>query len=132
MDEIEGFKKEMADGKNPRDIKFLLAKEIVARFHTEQAGEDAQQAFIARFQKGALPDEIEEHVLEATEEGLPIANAMKGAGLVASTSDGMRMLKQGAVKIDGEKVTDKSLRLMPGSSQIVQVGKRRIGKIEVR
>ncbi len=131
MDEIETFKKEMAEGKNPRDIKFLLAKEIVARFHNEQAGEDAQQAFVQRFQKGALPDDIPEVVLTVEDDSIPIANALKDAGLVSSTSDAYRMLKQGAVKIDGEKVSDKGITFAAGSSQVVQVGKRRVAKITV-
>ncbi len=132
LGEIEAFKNEIAAGKNPRDIKFLLAKELVARFHNEQAAEDAQQAFVQRFQKGALPDEIEEVVLSSDESGLPIANAMKDSGLVKSTSEAMRMLKQGAVKIDGEKVTDKGIVLRSGSSQIIQVGKRRIAKVTLQ
>ena len=131
MAEIESFKKEMAEGKNPRDIKFLLAKEIVARFHNEQAGEDAQQAFVQRFQKGALPDDIPEVMLTFEGDSIPIANALKDAGLVSSTSDAYRMLKQGAVKIDGEKVSDKGITFAAGSSQVVQVGKRRIAIIKI-
>jgi len=131
LSEIEGFKADIAGGANPRDIKFLLAKELVARFHNEQAADDAQDAFVQRFQKGALPDDIPEYVLTASADGLPIANAMKDAGLVNSTSDAMRMLKQGAVKIDGEKVSDKSIVFASGTTQIVQVGKRRIGKIKI-
>ena len=131
MAEIETFKKEMAEGKNPRDIKFLLAKEIVTRFHSEQAGEDAQQAFVQRFQKGALPDDIPEVTLTIEGDSIPIANALKDAGLVSSTSDAHRMLKQGAVKIDGQKVSDKSITFSAGSSQIVQVGKRRIATIKI-
>ena len=131
MAEIETFKKEMAEGKNPRDIKFLLAKEIVTRFHSEQAGEDAQQAFVQRFQKGALPDDIPEVTLTLEGDSIPIANALKDAGLVSSTSDAHRMLKQGAVKIDGQKVSDKSITFSAGSSQIVQVGKRRIATIKI-
>lgn len=130
LSEIEGFKKDIANGTNPRDIKFLLAQELVARFHSAQAAEDAQQAFIARFQKGALPEDIPECNLAAP-DGMPIANAVKEAGLVASTSEALRMLKQGAVKVDGEKVQDKKLVFALGSSQVVQVGKRRIAKIVI-
>ena len=119
-------------GENPRDIKIRFACEIVARFHDAAAADSAHQAFIQRFQKGLLPDVIPESDLIAVEaDGIPIANALKEAGLVGTTSEAYRMIKQGAVKIDGEKVADKALRLASGFSQVVQVGKRRIAKITV-
>lgn len=127
-DDINGLKKAAAEGKNPRDIKFELAEEIITRFHDKQAAQAAQAAFIARFQKGQLPDEIPEKTLHI-DAPLAIANVMKNVGLVPSTSEGMRMIKQGAVKIDGEKINDKNLQLAKGFDGIIQVGKRRIAKV---
>ena len=131
MSEISGFRKEIEDGKNPRDIKFLLAAEIVERFHTREDAARAQENFISRFQKGALPEDIEEKILAAGDKGIPLANAMREAGLTSSTSESRRMIKQGAVKIDGERVSDESLFLAAGTRQVVQVGKRRIARIQV-
>ncbi len=127
--EIEQFRKDVAEGKNPRDVKFELAVEIVARFHDQQAAQAAKQAFIERFQKGNLPDEIPAVTLNADGEGLAIANLLKQANLVGSTSDAIRMIKQGAVKIDGEKVSNTKQVIEKGSDQIYQVGKRRIARI---
>jgi tyrosyl-tRNA synthetase len=129
MSEIEGFKQEMAEGKNPRDIKFLLGEEIVARFHSEAEATQARENFIARFQKGALPDDIPEVELTSEEGQMPIANILKEAGLVSSTSEAFRMIKQGAVKIDGERVEDKGLIISRGHKHIYQVGKRRFASI---
>lgn len=131
MSEIEQFRQNVAAGANPRDIKFKLGEEIVARFHDQEAAEKARENFIARFRKGAMPDNIEEVIVTAPEGELAIANVLKEAGLVASTSDGMRMLKQGAVKIDGERVEDRSLRLPVGTQCICQVGKRRFARVTV-
>ncbi|MDO6462260.1 tyrosine--tRNA ligase [Granulosicoccaceae sp. 1_MG-2023] len=129
MDEIATFRERIAGGENPRDIKFLLGQEIVARFHSRSAAEQAQHNFIERFRKGALPDDIPEHTLTAADGELPIANLLKEAGLVASTSEAIRMVKQGAVKIDGEKVDDPQLKLAAGSAAVYQVGKRRFAKV---
>lgn len=131
LPEIEGFKKEIAEGKNPRDIKFLLGKEIVARFHSEQDAENAEANFIKRFQKGAMPDDMPEIQLQAEENGLGIANVLKEAGLTKSTSDAIRMVKQGAVKIDGERVSDTKQIINSGTSQVLQVGKRRFARVTV-
>ena len=131
MSEIAGFRKEIEAGKNPRDIKFLLAAEIVERFHNKQDAVKAQENFISRFQKGALPEDIEEKILEVGDKGIPLANVMREAGLTSSTSESRRMIKQGAVKIDGERVSDESLSLAAGTKQVVQVGKRRIARIRV-
>ena len=130
-DEIAGFKQAIEDGKNPRDIKFLLADEIVSRFHSAPAAASAQQAFIARFQKGALPDDIKEVELSADEGSLAIANVLKNAGLVNSTSDGMRMIKQGAVRIDSERIEDPRLQIKRDTEHVYQVGKRRFAKIKI-
>jgi tyrosyl-tRNA synthetase len=129
MSEIEGFKQEIADGKNPRDIKFLLGEELVARFHSQVEARNAREQFVARFQKGAMPDEIDEKSISAPEGEIGIANLLKEAGLTPSTSEAMRMIKQGAVKIDGERVEDSRMRLAAGSSHVYQVGKRRFAKV---
>ena len=128
LEEIAGFKQDIENGTNPRDIKITLAKEIIARFHDDAAAEAAHQEFINRFQKGAIPDDIETVTLEAG-EGLAIANLLKDAGLVGSTSDGMRMIKQGAVKIDGEKAEDNRQVFNAGFEAVVQVGKRKFAKV---
>ncbi|GGI95497.1 tyrosine--tRNA ligase [Shewanella hanedai] len=128
LSEIEQFKLDVEQGTNPRDIKIALAKEIIARFHDEDAAEGAHQEFINRFQKGAIPDDIEEVEIVAG-EGIAIANLLKEAGLVNSTSDGMRMIKQGAAKIDGAKIEDTRLQLTAGTTGVFQVGKRKFAKI---
>lgn len=129
MTEIESYKQEMEAGKNPRDIKFILAEELVDRFHEMGAGKAAMDEFISRFQKGAMPDDIEEKNVPVSDEGLAIGNLLKEAGLVASTSEAMRMIKQGAVKIDGEKISDSKMVVVQNSVHIYQVGKRRFAKV---
>lgn len=132
MDEINGFRQQISDGANPRDIKFLLAEEIIERFHDLASAKKARETFIARFQKGAMPDEIPEKAVSANGgDGLPVANLLKEAGLVGSTSEAMRMIKQGAVKIDGEKISDKSLVCASGATHVYQVGKRRFARVTV-
>ncbi len=127
LTEIAQFKEEVANGHNPRDVKILLAKEIIARFHDEAAADAAEQDFINRFQKGAIPDEMPELTLS---HELPLANVLKEANLVASTSDANRMIKQGAVKIDGEKISDEQAKqpLAKGTA-VYQVGKRKFARI---
>jgi len=129
--ELAAFKQEVEAGKNPRDVKFLLAGEIISRFHSAEAAEKAQAAFIARFQKGAMPDEMPEMQLTSMQGEMGLANVLKDAGLVNSTSDGMRMIRQGAVRIDGERVEDPRLKISVGSEHIYQVGKRRFAKIGI-
>jgi len=129
MNEIEGFKQEIAAGKNPRDIKFLLGEEIVARFHDGAAAKQARENFIARFQQGAMPEDMPETTLPAPEGRLPIANVLKEAGLTSSTSEALRMIRQGGVKIDGEKVTDTKQEIASGTTHIYQVGKRRFARV---
>ncbi len=130
--EIEAFKGEIKQGKNPRDIKFELGRELVARFHGEDAGNRAVENFINRFQKGAMPDDIEEKTATATEGEIGIATLLKEVGLTSSTSDAMRMIKQGAVKIDGERVRDTRLKIPSGTEHIYQVGKRKFAKVNVK
>ena len=131
ISEIEGFKKEVQQGANPRDIKFKLAQEIVARFHSESDARKAKENFIARFQKGAMPDEMPEIELPSQDGSLPIANLLKQANLTKSTSDAMRMIKQGAVKINGERVGDAKLEISAGQTAVFQVGKRKYAKVTI-
>ncbi|MGC9422926.1 MULTISPECIES: tyrosine--tRNA ligase [unclassified Vibrio] len=125
--ELEQFKADVAKGKNPRDIKILLAKEIIARFHSAADADAAEQEFINRFQKGALPDEMPEFTFE---KGIAIANLLKEAGLVASTSDAMRMIKQGAAKQDGKKLEDAKQTAQTGT-YVYQVGKRKFARVTI-
>ena len=131
MSEIESFKQEMEAGKNPRDIKFLLAEEIITRFHSEADATAAREGFIAQFAKNKVPDNIPELSFEAPEDGYPIANLLKDADLCGSTSDAMRMIQQGAAKIDGEKIADKSVRILKGTEAVFQVGKRKFAKLTI-
>lgn len=119
------------EGRNPRDIKIELAMELVARFHDQSEAERAHQDFLARFQKNQMPDEIEDKTVSAVDGVLPIAQLLKAAGLVSSTSDGTRMIKQGAVKIDGERVSDTKLIIQAGSEHVYQVGKRKFAKVKI-
>ncbi|ELE5892932.1 tyrosine--tRNA ligase [Vibrio fluvialis] len=128
LEELQQFKADVANGKNPRDIKILLAKEIIARFHSEADADAAEQEFINRFQKGAMPDEMPEFEFEA---GIAIANLLKDAGLVGSTSDALRMIKQGAVKQDGEKLDD-AKRVPEVGTSVYQVGKRKFARVTVK
>lgn len=130
--DIAALKDEVEQGKNPRDVKFILAQEIISRFHSKSAAEQAQVRFIAQFQKGAMPDDIAEVAVAVPAEGLPIANLLKQAGLVPSTSEAYRMIKQGAVKIDGERVSDRGLVISNNQqSAIYQVGKRRFARVSL-
>jgi tyrosyl-tRNA synthetase len=131
LDEIEGWKQDVAEGLNPRDVKFKLALEIVERFHSEADAKAALEEFINRFRKGAMPEDIPEISLQSEEGVLPIANLLKNAGLTQSTSDALRMIRQGAVKIDAEKVEDTKLVIEAGSTHIYQVGKRRFARVTV-
>jgi tyrosyl-tRNA synthetase len=128
MSDIDALKQEVDNGKNPRDVKFILAEEIITRFHTLELAQQAQQNFINRFSKNQIPDEMPEFEFN---QGLKIANILKDAGLTPSTSNAMQMMKQGAVKIDGEKITDKDL--IPNTGKAVyQVGKRKFARITLK
>lgn len=132
IEELQGLREQVSNGANPRDIKIELAKEIIARFHDEAAAEAAHQDFIQRFQKNAIPDDMPEVTVDSSGEGFAIANLLKEAELVKTTSEAMRMIKQGAVKINGdEKVTDSKLQIAAGTTAVYQVGKRRFAKITV-
>ena len=128
LEEVAELKSGVEAGKNPRDVKVLLAKEIIARFHSEADADAAEQEFVNRFAKNQVPDEMPEFEFEA---GLPIANVLKEAGLVNSTSDAMRMIKQGAAKIEGEKIEDSKLVPAAGTA-VYQVGKRKFARITIK
>jgi tyrosyl-tRNA synthetase len=129
--EVERLKAGVGAGRNPRDVKFELGVEIVERFHGTGAGERARAAFIARFQQGALPDDLPEVTLSAAGGPLGIAQLLKAAGLVPSTSDAFRQLRQGAVRVDGARVEDGALAYGAGSSHVFQVGKRRVARVTI-
>jgi tyrosyl-tRNA synthetase len=131
LKEIAGLKTAVDDGRNPRDVKFELAEEIVARFHDQATAARAKEEFVSRFQQGALPDEIEEISLASKDGGLGIATLLREAGLVASNSEAFRMLKQGAVRVDGERVADRETVVEAGSTHVYQVGKRKIARVHL-
>ena len=126
---VERWKQEVDGGRNPRDIKVGFAQEIVTRFHDQQAAERALADFEARFKQGAIPEDIEEVALDVGMEGLGIGQILKQASLTASTSEALRMIDQGGVKLNGEKVSDKGLVLKPGEPFVVQVGKRKFARV---
>ncbi|GAA5138119.1 tyrosine--tRNA ligase [Thalassotalea piscium] len=132
LEVIEGYKQDVENGANPRDIKIALAKELIERFHDKDSAEAAHQEFINRFQKGAMPEDIPEVELQTEEGELAIANLLKDAGLASSTSEAMRMIKQGAAKIDGEKIADNKLKISAGTTAIFQVGKRKFARVTVK
>jgi len=129
--DIERLKQEVTAGRNPRDVKFELGVEIVDRFHGHGSGERARDDFIARFRQGVLPEDLAEVTLTADAGGLAIAHVLKGAGLVPSTSEAFRQLKQGAVKVDGARVEDGATTFAAGSRHVFQVGKRRIARVTI-
>ena len=129
--EIATLKAEVEAGRNPRDAKVMLAQELVARFHDQAAADAALADFEARFQKNAIPDDLPEITVTAEEGQIAIARLLKEAGLVASTSEALRMIDQGAVKADGERVSDKGLQLVSGTCTVFQVGKRKFAKVTV-
>lgn len=131
ISDIKVFKDQIVNGGNPRDIKFKLAVEIVDRFHGAGVGDMAREAFIAQFRKGELPQDIPEIQLHAESGELAIAALLKLAGLTGSTSDAIRMITQGAVRIDGEKITSKDIKIQAGSKHVYQFGKHKYARIEV-
>ena len=131
-DELAALKERVADGANPRDIKFLLCEEIIERFHDRQAAVAARENFIARFSGGAMPEDIPEQTLDCAGQGIGIAAALTSVGLTSSNSEAFRMIKQGGVRIDGEKISDRSLQLQSGFTGILQVGKLKFCKVHVK
>ncbi len=129
--DIANLKKKVDEGMNPRDAKFDLGVEIVDRFHGAGAGEAAKAEFIARFQQGEIPDDMTEVSLEAVDGHMGVAHLLKNAGLVSSTSEAFRMIKQGAVRIDGERIEDRSLQIKAGGTNVYQVGRRRFARVSL-
>ena len=129
MQEINQFQHDVREGANPRDIKFLLAQEIITRFHDAAAADTARQDFVNRFAKGAMPDEMPEVTVDLDQDTIGVAAVLKQAGLTASTSESFRMIQQGAVKLDGDKISDRGLELERGSVFVAQVGKRKFARI---
>jgi tyrosyl-tRNA synthetase len=130
MAEVNALKAEVEAGRNPRDVKVLLAQEIVARFHSRAAAEQALAEFEARFRDHAIPENLPEIAIAATEP-VALVQVMKQANLVPSTSEAMRMIEQGGVKLDGERVVDRALRLAPGTLAVLQVGKRKFARLRI-
>ena len=128
---VRQWKKEVESGRNPRDVKVGFAQEIVARFHTKAAAQAALADFERRFRQGEIPDDIPRVSVNAGSSGIAIANLLKEAGLTASTSEALRMIAQGGVRLDGEKVADRALTLATGAEVVVQVGKRKFARVKI-
>jgi len=129
---IAKWKEEVAGGANPRDVKVRLAQEIVERFHDRRAAEAALEDFEARFRHGGIPEDIEEKSLDVDPDGATIVQVLKSSGLCPSASEAQRMIEQGGVKVDGEKVSDKALKLPAGATHVLQVGKRKFARVTLR
>ncbi|MFK5971581.1 MAG: tyrosine--tRNA ligase [Candidatus Marithrix sp.] len=129
IDEIQQLKQSVVDGKNPRDVKVEFAQEIIERFHSKAAAVGAYEDFVARFKRNEIPDDMP--LVELSSDELPIANLLKNSGLTSSTSDAIRMIKQGAVKIDGEKISDRNLKITKSSEAVYQVGKRKFARVKI-
>jgi tyrosyl-tRNA synthetase len=130
--DLERFKREIAAGGNPRDVKYLLALEIVERFHDKAAARAAQETFVARHRDKTVPDDLEETVLTSADAALGIAHVLQGAGLTSSTSEAIRMIKQGAVRVDNERVEDpRTMIEVGGPSRVYQVGRRRFARVRI-
>jgi tyrosyl-tRNA synthetase len=132
IDEVARFKREIASGRNPRDVKVLLAQEIVDRFHGAKAAVDALADFEARFSQGAIPDDIPEVILDSVDGVLGVAQILKQSGLTSSTSEALRMIGQGGVKVDGTKIEDKNLTFDAQCDFVMQVGKRKFARVKIR
>ena len=132
LDTVERWKRSLEEGANPRDIKVRFAQEIVERFHDRGAAQAALADFENRFREGGVPEDLVEQVIDVPAEGAPIVQVLKSSGVVPSTSEAHRMIEQGGVKVNGEKVSDKSLRLDAGATYVLQVGKRKFAKVALR
>jgi tyrosyl-tRNA synthetase len=131
MQTISRWRGEVMGGRNPREVKVALARELVARFHGERAAEDAVEDFNARFRDGGIPDDMPEVKIAAGAGGIAIAALLRQAGLTASIAEALRMIEQGGVKVDGEKVSDKALRFSAAATLVVQVGKRKFARVTI-
>lgn len=132
LDTIAGWKRSVADGANPRDIKVRFAQEIIVRFHSQAAATRALEDFEARFRRGEIPEDLPEQVIEVSADGGVIGLVLKSSGVCPSTSEALRMIEQGGVKVNGEKVADKGLRLAAGATYVLQVGKRKFARVSLR
>jgi tyrosyl-tRNA synthetase len=130
--QITGLRTAVSEGRNPRDVKFELAAEIIARFHSEEAAEQAQRNFVARFSQGVVPEDLTEQVLNIEGSTIRLSAALKSLGLVASTSEAMRKIEEGAVRVNQQKISDRQCELNAGESLIVSVGKRAIAKVRIQ
>jgi tyrosyl-tRNA synthetase len=129
---VAGWKKAIAEGANPRDTKVRFAQELVTRYHGAEAAEGAVADFDLRFRQGGVPEDLEETVIDVSSEASPIAQVLKSSGVCPSTSDALRMIEQGGVKVNGDKVSDKGLKLAAGATYVLQVGKRKFAKVTLR
>ncbi|MBX3717086.1 MAG: tyrosine--tRNA ligase [Burkholderiales bacterium] len=129
---LAGWKRSVAEGANPRDVKVRFAQEIVARFHDQAAARQALEEFEARFRHGEIPPDLPEQFLDVPAEGGAIAQVLRSSGVCPSTSEALRMIEQGGVKVDGQKVSDKGLRLAAGATYVLQVGKRKFARVSLR
>jgi tyrosyl-tRNA synthetase len=129
LDTLRRWQKEVEAGRNPREIKVAFAQEIVARFHSPADASQALADFETRFRRGALPDNIPEKTLRIHDDKLPISQLLKLSGLTASTSEALRMIEQGGVKLDGDKVNDKAITIPLNATVIIQIGKRKFAKV---
>ena len=132
LEELQGLKREAADGRNPRDIKYLLAEELVTRFHDARAADRARADFIARHRDQSIPKDLPRIEVSAPAGSLGIAHLLKAAGLVGSTSEAVRLIQQGGVRLDGERVEDRSMLIGVGAEHVYQVGKRRFARVLVK
>jgi tyrosyl-tRNA synthetase len=132
MSTVEQWKREVAQGANPRDVKVRLAQEIVERFHDRGAASAALEQFNARFREGAVPEDLAEQVVQVPGSAAPLVQVLKSSGVCPSTSEAHRMIEQGGVRVNGEKVTDKALKLAAGETYVLQVGKRKFAKVALR
>ena len=128
---IQQWKKTVEEGRNPRDIKVKFAQEIVARFHSKPDADVALIDFETRFKRGALPDDIPETIIQTEDNALPLTQLLKQTGLTTSTSEAIRLIKQGGIKLDNEKIDDKALQITQGRTVIIQVGKRKFAKVTI-
>ena len=132
MSTVEQWKREVGGGANPRDVKARFAGEIVERFHSRDAAHAAREEFDARFRQGAIPEDLAEQVIQVEGEAAPLVQVLKSSGVCPSTSEAHRMIEQGGVKVNGEKVTDRALKLGAGATYVLQVGKRKFAKVALR
>ena len=132
MSAVAGWKRDVDGGANPREVKVRFAQEIVARFHGAPAAVQALEHFDSLFRRGETPEDLAEQVLVAPADGMPLVQVLKACGVCPSASEAQRMIEQGGVKVDGEKVEDKALRLAPGGTYVLQAGKRRFAKVTLK